>query len=167
MEKRRYEIGLLIGRFQPFHNGHLYLIKESLKKVDLLIIGIGSSNLNDEGNPFDFGTRKKMVETVFEKEGLSDRLLKIVPIPDVPDDDEWLQITLKAVGKSDIVIGNNEWTNGIFEKAGIPVLRIAYHKRHLYEGSKIRQLLQSRERWEDRVPYYLVRYLKFDKRKTS
>jgi len=47
--------GLIIGRFQPFHNGHLYAIKNALKKVDELVIAIGSSQyVNTEDNPFSF-----------------------------------------------------------------------------------------------------------------
>jgi len=34
---------LIIGRFQPFHLGHLLLIKEAAKEADIIVIGIGSS----------------------------------------------------------------------------------------------------------------------------
>ena len=45
--------GLLIGRFQPFHFGHLEAIRFGLSKVDKLFIGIGSSNKShQERNPF-------------------------------------------------------------------------------------------------------------------
>ena len=30
--------GLFIGRFQPFHRGHLATVKYALKKVDALVI---------------------------------------------------------------------------------------------------------------------------------
>ncbi|MDP6459455.1 MAG: adenylyltransferase/cytidyltransferase family protein, partial [Candidatus Hydrothermarchaeota archaeon] len=38
--------GLLIGRFQPFHKGHVYVVKKVLKGVDELIICIGSAQLS-------------------------------------------------------------------------------------------------------------------------
>jgi len=41
--------GIFIGRFQPFHNGHLSVCKEILKKTDKLVIAIG--NPNNETNP--------------------------------------------------------------------------------------------------------------------
>lgn len=155
MERRTYKIGLLIGRFQPFHNGHLYLIKESLNQVEKLIIGIGSSNVQNLDNPFDFETRKKMIETVFAKEGLEDKLLQIIPIPDAHDDDEWLRLVLKAAGKFDISIGQNEWTNGILEKAGYNALRFPFYKRYVLEGKKIRERMRKGKEWKDRVPPYL------------
>ena len=40
--------GLLIGRFQPFHLGHIEAILFALSKVDKLWIGIGSSNKSSE-----------------------------------------------------------------------------------------------------------------------
>ena len=36
--------GLLIGRFQPFHLGHLEALQFALSKVDKLWVGLGSSN---------------------------------------------------------------------------------------------------------------------------
>ena len=54
--------GLLIGRFQPFHFGHLEAIHFGLSKVDTLFIGIGSSNKShQERNPFTADERKEMM----------------------------------------------------------------------------------------------------------
>ena len=47
---------LIVGRFQPFHKGHLFLIKKALEKANKIIIGIGSANIIDENNPIDFET---------------------------------------------------------------------------------------------------------------
>ena len=45
--------GVFIGRFQPFHNGHLEAIKKLLIEVDELIIMIGSSQYSHSfDNPF-------------------------------------------------------------------------------------------------------------------
>lgn len=35
--------GLLIGRFQPFHLGHEYLIERIDEAVDEVVVGIGSA----------------------------------------------------------------------------------------------------------------------------
>ncbi|MBI2622070.1 adenylyltransferase/cytidyltransferase family protein [Candidatus Microgenomates bacterium] len=152
----KYKTGLIIGRFQPFHNGHLYLIKKALTLVDGLTIGVGSTNVINPDNPWSYSLRKKMLELVFEKENWRDRLIKIVDIPDTPDDNEWLKLTLERTGQFDVSIGNNEWVNGIFEGAGIPVARITFYKRYILEGEKIRQLMRNGKKWQDRVPPYLL-----------
>lgn len=159
MQKRKYEIALVIGRFQPFHKGHLYLIGKALSLASKLSIGIGSSNVVNEDNPLSYRIRRSMILTVFEKEGLQERLLKIVPIPDVPDDDEWLRITQKRVGPFAVSIGNNDWVNGIFKKASIPVIEVSYLKKSLYKGTTIRMLAKEGKPWESRVPHYLVKHI--------
>lgn len=149
-------VGLIIGRFQPFHKGHVYLVRKALQHVDVLVIGIGSSNVHDVDNPLSYSVRKEMVEVALKREGLRDKLRAIVPIPDVPNDNEWLRITKEHVGKFDLSIGNNEWVNGIFEAADISILRVPYYKRFLYEGKRIRKLMREGRPWEGRIPDYLV-----------
>ena len=158
--KNKYQVGLVIGRFQPFHNGHLYLLKEALKIADKIIIGIGSSNIINADNPWTFEERKKVIEEVLRQEGLQKLVIKIVDISDVPNDFEWLKIANSKTGKFDVVIGNNDWVNGIYEGAGFAVAKINLFKRYLHEGTKIRQLMRSGKKWEDRVPSYLIRQIK-------
>ncbi|HLN89981.1 MAG TPA: adenylyltransferase/cytidyltransferase family protein, partial [Candidatus Binatia bacterium] len=50
--------GLYVGRFQPFHLGHLDAIKYVLKEVDELVIVIGSAQYShNSNNPFTAGER--------------------------------------------------------------------------------------------------------------
>lgn len=151
------KIGFLIGRFQPFHLGHLYLIKKSFDKVDKLIIGIGSPNKSDKDNPYSLKQRIVMLKKVINKEKLQNKIIKIIPIKDYPgDDDLWLIKTKKVAGNFDVVIGNNEWVNGIFEKARYSVIRFGFFKRYLLEGVKIRRLMREGGEWQERVPDYLI-----------
>ena len=54
---------LFIGRFQPFHIGHLKVILEASKKYKKIIIGIGSSQYcNTIDNPFTYEERKLMID---------------------------------------------------------------------------------------------------------
>ncbi|MEM2966110.1 MAG: adenylyltransferase/cytidyltransferase family protein, partial [Candidatus Nitrosocaldaceae archaeon] len=54
--------GLFIGRFQPFHNGHLEAIRFALKQVEILWIVIGSAQRSHEQrNPFTAGERLSMI----------------------------------------------------------------------------------------------------------
>lgn len=54
--------GLFVGRFQPFHLGHLMAIKDVLEEVDELVIVIGSAQCShDVDDPFTAGERLVMV----------------------------------------------------------------------------------------------------------
>lgn len=153
------KIALIVGRFQPFHKGHLFLINEALKRADKIIVAIGSSNITDVNNPIDYETRRKVIKAVFYKEKISDKLLKIVPLDDFFDDKKWLENLKKQVGEFDIALGNNAWTNNILEKAGYRVLRVDYYKRPLYEGWRIRKLIKEGKEWQNRVPKYLINFI--------
>jgi len=48
------ETALLVGRFQPFHDGHLELVKKSLAKTDQCCIIVRNTHELDENNPYDF-----------------------------------------------------------------------------------------------------------------
>jgi nicotinamide-nucleotide adenylyltransferase len=150
---------LVVGRFQPFHKGHLFLIKKALEKADKIIIGIGSANITDENNPIDYETRKKIIKAVFYKEGIEKKLSKIVPLDDFFDDKKWLSNLRKQVGRFDLALGNNEWTNNILKKAGYKVLEVDYYNRGVYEGWRIRKLIKEGKKWQDRVPKYLVGFV--------
>ena len=59
---------LFIGRFQPFHEGHLSVVKRALRDNDFLLIGIGSAEedyLPD--NPFTAGERWEMIRAALDE----------------------------------------------------------------------------------------------------
>jgi len=157
---KRSDIGVIIGRFQPFHLGHAWIIKESLKKFDKIIILIGSSNIADENNPWDLKKRLKMLEQFLESEKISDRVIKIGHIIDVPDDKEWLDMAISKIGENSFtIIGDNEWVNGIFEEAGYAVWRPGFFHRDKYEGSKIRKLYNDSLDWKSRIPEHVIKII--------
>lgn len=70
--------GVLIGRFQPFHKGHLHLIEEALQLCDALIIAIGSSfRARNVKNPWIFEERQALIAAHFP-----DAPLYFAAIPD-------------------------------------------------------------------------------------
>ncbi|MEM3596417.1 MAG: adenylyltransferase/cytidyltransferase family protein, partial [Candidatus Bathyarchaeia archaeon] len=55
-------VGLYVGRFQPFHLGHLEVVRSILNRADELIIAIGSSQYSHtRRNPFTAGERVTMI----------------------------------------------------------------------------------------------------------
>ena len=60
--------GILIGRMQPVHNGHIQVINKILEEVDEIIIGIGSAQLSHElKNPFTAGERILMMNQAYRR----------------------------------------------------------------------------------------------------
>lgn len=53
------KVGIIIGRFQPLHEGHIHAIETAASKVDKLIILIGSANsCRSIKNPWSYTERK-------------------------------------------------------------------------------------------------------------
>ena len=53
---------MLLGRWQPFHNGHLALFEEAIKKTGQVCIMVRDTSGLDENNPFDFEYVKQKIE---------------------------------------------------------------------------------------------------------
>ena len=54
--------GLMIGRFQPFHDGHKKLFETILEKQGQVMIAVRDTHGTDEKNPFDFSFVKKEID---------------------------------------------------------------------------------------------------------
>ena len=140
-----------------------------LELADSVIVGIGSSQESGtENNPWDFETRKKMIESLPTQSGLSgvSRKVEIVAIPDVYDDKKWGELILEIIKQTvcspvEVVgVGNNDWTNRIFREIGVDVYVSGLHNRDELEGIKIRKMMrEGDDSWKTRVPDTVVKYL--------
>lgn len=55
-------VGVYIGRFQPFHNGHLKVLNSALSKFDRVVVVLGSHNtLRTPKNPWTAEEREVMI----------------------------------------------------------------------------------------------------------
>ena len=143
--------GLLIGRFQPFHLGHLDAVLFGLSRVENLFICIGSSNKsNERKNPFSAEERREMITLSIEP-SITDRI-KIFDIPDVGDHEKWIFEIDKIAPKYDVVFTNDEFTKTLFEKRKISVISVVLKDREKFSGTNIRNLITEDKNWRDLVP---------------
>lgn len=172
----QYSVALFIGRFQPFHKGHLYSLEKCFELAETVIVGIGSSQESGtESNPWNFEARKEMIESLLAQAGLSgdSRKVEVVALPDLFDDKKWGDQILSVIKQngvkpSEVVgVGNNDWTNRIFRSIGIDVHETGLYKRDELEGLKIRELMAKGDNsWKMRIPQSVVKWLdKYDSTK--
>lgn len=74
--------GLMIGRFQPWHDGHLALFEKALEKHGQVCIGVRSMPIGDK-NPFDAKTVKRNIEQSLT--GKYDGRYTVVVLPNIVD----------------------------------------------------------------------------------
>jgi nicotinamide-nucleotide adenylyltransferase len=83
MKKQMKQV-LFVGRFQPFHNGHLDAIRAILAAEDRVVIVIGSAEENNEpANPFTAGERFQMIEAALEASGVERDRYVILPVRNI------------------------------------------------------------------------------------
>ena len=143
--------GLLVGRFQPFHLGHLDAVLFGLSRTENLFIGVGSSNkFNEKKNPFSAEERKDMIISSIESSLIG--RIKIFEIPDVDNHEKWTFEIDQIVPKYDVVFTNDEFTKTLFKKRQINVIPVVLKDREKFSGTNIRQLIIDGKNWQDLVP---------------
>ena len=88
---KQKDVAVYIGRFNPFHLGHAYVLKRALNTYKKVIVLIGSAGqARTLKNPFTFQEREQMIlkwSLGFDY----DAELIIEPLPDSPySDNEWI-----------------------------------------------------------------------------
>jgi len=145
--------GLYVGRFQPFHLGHLEAIKDVLKEVDELAIVIGSAQYSHNiHNPFTAGERLVMIRRALQGAGVDYSRLWIVPVPDVHLHMLWVSALEGYTPRFNVVYSNEPLTRRLFMEAGYDVKSIRFFQRKLYTSTLVREKMLAGESWTKLVP---------------
>ncbi|RMW33700.1 MAG: nicotinamide-nucleotide adenylyltransferase [Candidatus Nitrosomarinus sp.] len=143
--------GLLIGRFQPFHLGHLEALQFALSKIDKLWLGLGSSNKPmEKTNPFSVEERKQMIMSSID-DSIKNKI-SIFPIPDLDNHVKWIENIDTIVPDYQIVFSNDPMTEHLYSKRNVNVMTIPFFKRDQLSGTRLRDLIKSDQKWDDLVP---------------
>jgi nicotinamide-nucleotide adenylyltransferase len=153
--------GLFVGRFQPFHKGHLQAVKDILNEVDELVIVIGSAQYSHRiDNPFTTGERLMMIRKALEEERIDLKRIWIVPVPDVHIHAVWVSVVESYTPHFDIVYSNEPLTRRLFIEAGYEVRPIRFYNREVYSATEIRERMLRGKNWEELVPKSVADFIK-------
>jgi nicotinamide-nucleotide adenylyltransferase len=153
--------GLYIGRFQPFHSGHLNAIRDALKEVKELVIVIGSAQYSHNiANPFTAGERLVMIREALEEDEIDCSRVWIVPVPDVHLHMMWVSAVEGYTPHFDVVYSNEPLTRRLFTEAGYKVKPIPFFQRKRYSSTNIREKMLVNDEWEAFVPKSVARFIK-------
>lgn len=152
--------GLLIGRFQPFHAGHLEVVRKirADRPGAPLIVGVGTAQESYTWeNPFTAGERLEMIDRALTEGKVTSTLL--VPIADISRHALWVTYLEALLPAFDRVYTNNPLTRILFERSGYLVESPPLFDRARFEGVRIREQLADGGGWKAAVPPAVAAYL--------
>ena len=156
--KKPFSLGVLVGRFQGVHNGHIMMIDTALSACERVGVLIGSANESGTNkNPFTYETRRKMLDKIY-----GDRIM-IYPLDDIGVGNcaAWGEYVLKKAAEyfgalPDVAISGKEerrvsWLSG---KVGEGIAEIYVPKTIDVSASRMRELFceDRRAEWESFTP---------------
>ncbi len=152
--------GLLVGRFQPFHNGHLAAVRaiRAARPDEVLLLAVGSAEDSYTPlNPFTAGERLEMIERTLETEQVVG--VRAYPIPDIHRHALWVAHVVSLLPRFDRVYANNPLTRVLFEQAHVPVEVPSLVERERYSGVAIRERVVRGDSIVDAVPRAVYDFL--------
>lgn len=153
--------GLIVGRFQPFHRGHLALLEavRARRPDEELLLGIGSAQSSYTfDNPFTAGERFEMISLALREAGIGSAA--VLPVPDIDRHALWVSHVVALCPAFQTVYSNNPLTELLFRRAGFEVVSVPLAQRARWEGRSIRQRMADGGSWAEDVPPAVAEYLR-------
>tara|TARA_B100000945_G_scaffold319446_1_gene326663 strand:- start:1700 stop:2632 length:933 start_codon:yes stop_codon:yes gene_type:complete len=82
-KEKKLNTALIIGRWQPWHEGHRELFKAALSRAERVAIGVRATHDTDQKNPFSFEEVKKFIDEDLKKD-YSGKYV-VVELPNITD----------------------------------------------------------------------------------
>ena len=150
-----------MGRFQPFHLGHLQAVRHILKKVDEIVIVIGSAQESHTlENPFTGGERITMTRIALRDARLDSDKYIVMPLPDSEFHKVWVAHLLSQTPEFHVGFTNEPLTGRLLKEAGYKVEKIPMFQRSIYTATEVRRRMLNDGNWETLLPKKVADYLK-------
>lgn len=135
---------LFLGRFQPFHRGHLHAITHIGKTYEV-IIGIGSADtVHSLDNPLTAEERRTILEHCLDTP-------RLTTVNDHPDNAVWTDMVEDRLD-FDVVVSGNDLVQRLFRERGYTVEEPDYKRPEEFSGTEVRRRVVAGEEWKQLVP---------------
>ena len=155
-----FQRALYIGRFQPFHLGHLEAIRYMLSKSKEIVIVIGSAqDSHTMDNPFTAGERVQMIRLALNEASFDPSRYYIIPVTDLEIHGIWVSHLCSYVPEFDVVYSNEPLTKRLFMESDFRVKSIPFFRRKECSATEIRRRMLSGEDWQKLLPKSVVKFI--------
>jgi len=155
---RKHDLIAILGRWQPAHLGHQSALLALCRQFGHVMIGIGSSNIQDFRNPFRLSEVEEMLRLSLA--GFSN--FKLVPVPDVIDDQTWCQSISQTFGNLKHFVSANPFVKSLLHETytiSHPREFIPEDQMVAVSGTVVRRELARGGNWQSLVPKEVVHYI--------
>lgn len=143
---------LFIGRFQPFHIGHLEAVKNILSEGGEIIIGVGSAQHSYTlENPFTAGERIEIIVRSLNEAKIPTERCLIVPLTDVGSHSMWVSHIRTLCPPFQIIYSNNVLVRRLFSDTGAEVRPVKEYRRETLSATEIRKRMIAGGDWKSLV----------------
>jgi nicotinamide-nucleotide adenylyltransferase len=165
--------GMIHGRFQPFHNGHLEYLRGASERSDEVFVGITNPDPTrirpeasdplrhlPESNPWTYAERLLMVKAAAGDAGLGLEHVHVIPFP-VNEPELWPAYVPEGV--TQYIRLFSEWGGtklDRFREAGYEVVVLDEGIEKRISGADVREQLRSGGDWEALVPPGVARVIR-------
>jgi len=153
--------GLMMGRFQPFHLGHLDLVRQILKECDEVIILVTSAQFNYLGkDPFTAGERIEMIHNSLKESEVDLTRCMVIALENQFNIATWTSYLKSMLPSFDKVYSGNDYVKMLLDDSDIKVIKPTFLDRSSYNATKIRSMIMSGDNWEQFVPFAVSSFIK-------
>jgi nicotinamide-nucleotide adenylyltransferase len=165
--------GMVHGRFQPFHNGHLEYLRGAYERSDEVFVGITNPDPTrikpeasdplrhlPESNPWSYAERLLMVKAAARGAGLDLGRIHVIPFP-VNEPELWPAYVPEGV--TQYIRLFSEWGGtkvDRFREAGYEVVVLDQGAEKAVSGADVRSALREDGDWEALVPAGVARVIR-------
>lgn len=147
---------LFLGRFQPFHRGHLVDVEKASSENHEVVIVIGSAQHNNTTeNPFSVKEREEMINRTLKANNISN--YKIITVDDINNDDEYVEHVNQFVPEYESVYTHNDLTKKLFGEKNYKIVWVKLINN--ISATKIRNRIMKNENWKELLPKEVSDYL--------
>ena len=152
-----FDLGVIVGRFQCLHVGHVELIRTGLLLCNRLVVLVGSAQeMRTERNPFSFVERKYFIQ----KSVSGSQKVDILPLVDqgLGNNSQWGDYVMNFLHEAgynpNLIISGRESRRESWFKNSKGIFELIVPKLNEVSGTMVRDLIKKdrAEEWKRCVP---------------
>lgn len=168
--------GIVLGRFQPVHIGHIEYLTAALERCERLVVGITNPDTSSRihtaadprrseasANPYTYSQRQRLIEGALLEAGWNAEQFLLTPAP-VREPEKLVEYLPGPDESLALLTVYDAWGDekvALMRELGYPVdvMWRRTHEERVTSGTEVRRLMVEGGEWRQLVPPFVAREL--------